>query len=77
MKKILLLIIFISSIAVNAETIASCEGLKGQSYYPNIGMFIDKDNSGWQDDGISNGKTSVIRNGDSFYIAYEIGSKND
>tara|TARA_B100001093_G_scaffold354256_1_gene338738 strand:- start:244 stop:726 length:483 start_codon:yes stop_codon:yes gene_type:complete len=70
MKKILLLIIFISSIAVNAETIASCEGLKGQSYYPDIGMYTDKDNSGWQDDGISNGKTSVIRNGDSFDILF-------
>ena len=70
MKKILLSIIFISSLAINAETIASCEGLKGQSYYPNIGMFTDKDTSGWQDDGISNGKVSVIKNGNSFDILF-------
>ena len=56
--------------AINAETIASCEGLKGQSYYPDIGMFTDKNTSGWADDGISNGKTSVIRNENSFDILF-------
>jgi hypothetical protein len=68
MKKLLL--VFLISSPLYAETIASCEGLKGQSYYPNIGMFTDKDTSGWQDDGISNGKTSVIRNGNSFDILF-------
>ena len=68
MKKLLLVTLLIPNLY--AETIASCEGLKGQSYYPNIGMFTDKDTSGWQDDGISNGKTSVIRNGNSFDILF-------
>ena len=68
MKKLLLVTLLIPNLY--AETIASCEGLKGQSYYPNIGMFTDKDTSGWQDDGISNGKTSVIKNGNSFDILF-------
>ena len=70
MNKILLSIIFISSMAVNAETIASCGGLKGQSYYPHLGAFTDKKNSGWQDDGITGGKTTITFDGTGFDILF-------
>ena len=69
MRKLLLLFLFFSP-SIYAETIASCESLKGSTYFPNTGMYTDKSNSGWQEDGISNGKTSVIKTGDSFDILF-------
>ena len=70
MNKILLSIFLISSLAINAETIASCGALKGVSYYPYLGVFSDKENSGWQDDGISEGKTTLTFDGTGFDILF-------
>ena len=50
---------FLALPQISAENIASCEGLKGWSYYPNKGDLITKDNSGWGEDAISEGKTTL------------------
>ena len=62
--------IIVSSAVVNAETIASCSGVKGYSFYQNLGSFSDKKSSGWDEDQITEGKTSVIRNDDGFDILF-------
>ena len=44
--------------SVSAADIASCSNPKGKSYYPEMGL-VTKDKSGWTDDGISGGRTTV------------------
>ena len=61
MKKILIVIAvllsFITSIAF-AQDIASCSNPKGKSYFPELGG-VSKNMSGWADDGITGGITTV------------------
>lgn len=42
-----------------AETLFTCTNIYGQSYYPYRGM-VPKNKSGWQKDGIDNGKTALV-----------------
>ena len=44
--------------SVSAADIASCSNPKGKTYYPELGL-VTKDKSGWTDDGISGGITTV------------------
>lgn len=44
--------------SVSAADIASCTNPKGKTYYPELGL-VTKDKSGWTDDGISGGITTV------------------
>ena len=61
MKKILIVIAvllsFITSIAFGQD-IASCSNPKGKSYFPELGG-VSKNMSGWSDDGIAGGITTV------------------
>ena len=68
MKKLLLLCFLIPTL--NAETIASCGALKGQSYHPYYGTLANKKMSGWSDNGIENGKTTVTFNNGNLDILF-------
>ena len=59
MNRLLLIMAFLALPHISAGNIASCEGLKGWSYYPNKGDLITKENSGWDQDAISKGKTTL------------------
>jgi hypothetical protein len=61
MKRILIAIAFILSLITSiafAQDIASCSNPKGKSYFPELGQ-VSKNMSGWVDDGVSGGITTV------------------
>jgi hypothetical protein len=59
MKRILLVtVLFLTMTKIYAQDIASCSNPKGKSYYPELGL-VTKDKSGWTDDGVSGGITTV------------------
>ena len=58
-----LLMIFTNSYAAD---IARCSNPTGKSYYPFLGL-MNKEDSGWVDDGITGGITSLVRNENNEY----------
>jgi hypothetical protein len=59
-----------TSSASEWQEITSCGALKGRAYYF-AGGAVPKEQSGWQDDGISNGTTSLLSNGKEVDIVYK------
>jgi hypothetical protein len=49
-----------------ATDIARCSNPTGKSYYPYLGL-MNKEDSGWVDDGITGGITSLVRNENNEY----------
>ena len=72
MKKIYLFIIlnlfFLQNI--HATTIANCGPSAGLSYFPYSGI-LTKDNSGFENDAISDGNVTLSKNSDSYDILYK------
>ena len=69
-KTILTFLVLIFATHNIAETIASCGPSQGQSYFPYLGQFMDKNTSGWQEDKIANGKVSVTLTDKEFDIMF-------
>lgn len=62
MKKILFIILLVTSSSSYSQTqIAACENPKGYVYYPYISP-VPKDKSGWIEDKITGGKSVLIKN---------------
>ena len=71
MRKLTLILILVPGL-VSAKNISVCGGLKGKSYFPNIGVLatLNKSEIGWHDDRIDEGKTTVTKIGDEFNILF-------
>ena len=71
MRKLTIILILVPGL-VSAKNISVCGGLQGKSYFPNIGMLasLNEAETGWQDDHISEGKTTVTKIDDEFNILY-------
>lgn len=67
-NKLAFLIPFLLLISTNsyAADIAQCSNPSGKAYYPYLGL-MDKKDSGWVDDKISGGITTLIRTDDNEY----------
>ena len=70
--RILTLILILASGLVSAKNISVCGGLEGKAYFPNIGMLasLNEAETGWNDDRISEGKTTVTKIEDEFNILF-------
>jgi len=55
----------LSSVA-NAQDIASCSNPSGKGYYPELGI-VSKDDSGWEDEKITDGITKLVKTGENQY----------
>ena len=66
--KLAYLITFLLMVSTNsyATDVAQCANPSGKSYYPYLGLMAKKD-SGWVDDGISGGITSLVRDENNEY----------
>ena len=67
-NKLAFLIPFLLMISTNsyATDIARCSNPTGKSYYPYLGL-MNKEDTGWVDDGITGGITSLVRNENNEY----------
>ena len=62
-----IILIFFISLPASAQTVISCSSLKGKAYYfPNVANT----KGSWEDDGFSNGKRILYKNGENFDIFY-------
>ncbi len=66
--KLAFILSFLLMVSTNnyAADIAQCSNPSGTSYYPYLGLMAKKD-SGWVDDKISGGITSLVRSDDNEY----------
>ncbi len=71
MRKLTLILILVPGL-VSAKNISVCGGLEGKSYFPNYGMLakLNEAETGWHDDRIGEGKTTVTKIGDEFNILF-------
>ena len=71
MRKLTLILILAPGL-VSAKNISVCGGLEGKSYFPNVGMLasLNEAETGWHDDRINEGKTTVTKVGDEFNILF-------
>jgi hypothetical protein len=83
MKILLFTLFLLIGNSVFAKDIASCSNPTGKVYYPELGL-VNKKNSGWDDDKISNGITKLVKldNGEYDILFVDsskqiISSKND
>jgi hypothetical protein len=66
MKALLILLLFTINSSAYAVDIASCSGLKGKAYFPELGLVGKKD-AGWADDKIPGGITKLTKDKDGQY----------
>jgi hypothetical protein len=60
------MLMLVSYSVLGAATIAQCSNPMGKAYYPYLGM-VDKNKSGWKDDGITAGLVSLQKDDDGSY----------
>ena len=54
------------SFAATAQNIASCSNPSGKGYYPELGI-VSKEDSGWEDEKITDGITKLVKTGEDQY----------
>ena len=71
MRTLTIILILVPEL-VFAKNISVCGGLEGISYFPNIGLVasLNESETGWQDDRIGEGKTTVTKIDDVFNILF-------
>ena len=71
MGKLIIILILVPGL-VSAKNISVCGGFEGKSYFPNFGVLasLNQAETGWHDDRISEGKTTVTKVGDEFNILF-------
>lgn len=71
MRALTIILILIPEL-VFAKNISVCGGSEGKSYIANIGVLasFNESETGWHDDRISEGKTTVTKIGNEFNILY-------
>lgn len=71
MRTLTIIFIFVPGL-VFSKDISVCGGLEGISYFPNIGALASLNDSqtGWHEDYISEGKTTVTKIDDEFNILF-------
>jgi len=69
-------LIMLPTTVVQGETISVCGGSVGQSFF--FSGPLNKNQSGWQQDGISNGKIELVRDREQYDIFYAdaVGSRS-
>ncbi|WMT90175.1 hypothetical protein [Pelagibacterium sp. H642] len=63
------LILAVFTQAASAQTLAVCGASSGYAYFPAVGL-VTEDQSGWAEDGISDGGIMLLRDGDAYDIVY-------
>lgn len=66
MRSIVFAALTVASGAVWSKDIAQCSNPSGKGYYPNIGL-VSKGQSGWEDEKITNGLVSLVKNDTNEY----------